>query len=430
MPVTIIDLGELRGDVTPDPPARRPRPAGRPLRSLLVLAVALLTLAGAAPASERVAVTVPAGPAAAAFVTGDRVYVVHPPDQRRGEAGRFVAYRVDGAGRARVRWRTPLPIDGVARAVWERDGVVLLVARTADDSGWETVALDAGSGRVGWRQSGMAVPVGDGVLFQATGENGEAPTRGVDPSTGRTLWTVAGAPDLLQLSLGPAGVGRLVRMSPSGAVEVYDAASGVRLAARPLRLDPLPDGPGITLAAGLLLVTRADGDTVTGYDLDTLDPRWTASLPLLGYAESCGHLLCLMRQNGGMRVLDPATGVTRWTDDRWAAALGAAGGRLLVARETAAGSRLAVVEEATGRLVGDLGGWALVPQVEDDGPLIGVRPGPDGRLLLAAELDLAAARARVRDAIPGATGDCRASTALLVCRRADGIGLRRLGPDR
>jgi hypothetical protein len=426
VPVTIIDLGELRDDATPGPPARRRPPGGRPYRSLLVLVVALLTLAGAAPVSARVVVTLPGGPAARAFVTGDRAYVVQAPDPQRGVDRQLVAYRVDGAGPARVRWRTVLPVAGVAAAVWERAGVVLLVGRTENDTGWETVAFNARTGRIGWRQSGVAVPAGDGVLLQATGETGEAPTRRVDPVTGRTLWRVADSPDLVQPNFGAAGVDRLVRASASGAVEVYDAVSGVRLAARELHPGELPGWPGIVLAAGLLLVPGDAGDTVTGYDLDTLEPRWTVSLPLFGYAERCGRLLCALRQNGGIRALDPATGATRWTDDRWAGTLAAAGGRLLVTAETAAGTRLAVVEETTGRLVADLGGWALVPQDLTDGPVIVVRPGADGRLLVA-EVDRATSAARVRDVLPATSGDCRASGALLVCRRGGGFDLWRLG---
>ncbi|MGW5669718.1 hypothetical protein ACWEVO_17465, partial [Micromonospora sp. NPDC003776] len=59
--MTIIDLGELRDDVTPDPPTRRRPPGGRPYRFLAALAVALVTVAAAAPLPARVTASVPGG---------------------------------------------------------------------------------------------------------------------------------------------------------------------------------------------------------------------------------------------------------------------------------------------------------------------------------------------------------------------------------
>ncbi|MFE9691185.1 hypothetical protein [Micromonospora sp. NPDC005806] len=412
--MTVIDLGECRGDTTPDPPARRRLAGGRPYRSLAVLVVALVTLAGAAPASGRVVATVPGGRADAAFVSGDRVYVVQGPDPQRGVGRQLVAYRVN-PGPPRSLWRTLLPGDGVASAVWEQGGTVLLVGRTANDPGWETVAFDAGTGRVGWRQPGVAFPAGDALVVQQFDDR--EPTRRVEVATGRTLWS--GPPlDELQMSFGPAGVDRLVVVPASGPAEVFDAGTGVRLAARDLRPGELPARPRILLTAGLLLLVRDAGGTVAGYDLDTLDRRWTVSMPLVGRAEACGRLLCASRQTDGMWAVDPANGAIRWTDDRWAGALAAGGGRLLVAANPP-GTELAVVEEATGRLVTELGDWELVPQDETDGRVIGIRRGGDGRLLVA-ELDPAAGQARVRDALSGAVGDCRVGAAVLVCRRVDG----------
>lgn len=423
--VTIIDLGELRDDVTPDPPVRRRPAVGRPYRALAVLAVALLTLAAATPVPARVAVTVPGGTAAAAFVAGDRVYVVQQRDPGRGVGRQLAAYRVES--RPRLLWRARLPGDGVAVAVWEQDGAVLLVGRTANDSGWETLGIEAGTGRIRWRESGVAYPAGDALLVQPVDESGDRPTRRVEVATGRTLWSVPGLPGDLQLSFGPAGVDRLVYLPDSGAVEVYDAGTGARLAARDLGPGELPARPRVLIAAGLLLVARDSAGTVSAYDLDTLDRRWTVAIPLVGYAEPCGRLLCASRQTGGMWALDPATGAIRWSDDRFAGVLAAAGGRLLVAVENGAGTKLAVLEEATGRLVADLGGWNLVPQDEAGGRVLGVRSGGDGRLRVAV-LDPAAGRARVRDAVAGLVGSCRAGGTLLVCRQADGgFGVWRIG---
>lgn len=424
--MTVIDLGDLREAPAPERPARRPRSRFRVHRSLLVVVVALLTLAGAAPVAGRVAVLLPGGPATAAFVAGGRVYVVQPPDPARGVGRELVAYRLDRTGRARALWRAALSVGGLADAVWRRDNVVLLVERTRNDTAWDTVAFDVGTGRLVWRQSGVGYPIGDGVLLYATGPTGNGPTRRVEPATGRTLWTVP-SDGMLQLGFGATGVDRLVRTVAPDRMEVYDPASGARLAARAMGFAVMPSGRQTALAAGLLLVAGVGGGTLTGYDLDTLQPRWTVPFPPMGYAETCGHLLCVLGQTGGMRALDPATGATRWSDDRWDGTLAAAGGRLLVTEETIAGAELAVVEEATGRLVARLGIWTLIPQDESDGRITGMRPAVDGRLLVA-DLDPARGAVRIREALPHTSMDCRSGGTLLLCRRVQGgFGVWRTG---
>ncbi|MFJ8577739.1 PQQ-binding-like beta-propeller repeat protein [Micromonospora sp. NPDC093277] len=413
--MAIIDLGELRDDA---PPARPPRAVGRSYRCLAVLLAALVTLAGAAPAPRRIATTVPGGPGAAAFVVDDRVYVVEPTDPDGGTGRRLVAYRVSD-GRPRKLWRTPLPGGGVVDVAWAVDGRLLLLGRTTNDAAWETMALDIGTGRLGWRQPGVAVPAGDLVLLRDR-DGDEAETRRIDVRTGGTLWSVPTTSAELNLSQGPAGVDRMVLVHQSGTTEVFDAASGTRLVARDLRTGEPPLSRRTVVADGMVLVIGTAGGTVTGYDLDRLDVRWSVRLSQVDFADSCGRSLCVYRQAGGLLVLDPATGAIRWTDRRWAGAVGAADGRLLVGESTPTSSSygLAVVEEATGRLVAEFGEWQIVPRVDQDGPMVAVRPGGDGRLLIA-ELDPAAGQARIRDALPAA-GDCRAGAALLVCHRIDG----------
>ncbi|MFG3600058.1 outer membrane protein assembly factor BamB family protein [Micromonospora chersina] len=427
--MTVIDLGELRDEAPPDPPRRRPRAAGRPFRSVVVLLVALVTLAAAAPPARPAGRTLAGGPGAAAFVSGDRVYVVEPADPQGGASRRLVAYRA-GSGPPRTLWRTTLPGAGAPAAVWEQDGSVLLVGRTDGDSVYETVGLDARTGRVSWVQPGVGFPAGEALLMQVPEVTGRQPIRRVAVSDGRTLWSAPGNPDDVELSFGPSGVDRLVYLPASGETAVYDAVSGARLVARDLRPGDLPTRQRTLVTAGMLLVIEDAGSSVTGYDLDTLQRRWTAALPLVGYAERCGSLLCASKQTGGMWALDPATGAVRWTDDRWAGTLSAAGGRLLVAAgvapDTGAGTVLAVVEEATGRLVADLGVWEMVQQDEYDGRLFGIRRIRNSRQLLV-ELDPAAGRPEVREVLVGAVGDCRAGAKLVVCRHTNGgFGLWRL----
>ncbi|MGW5671228.1 outer membrane protein assembly factor BamB family protein, partial [Micromonospora sp. NPDC003776] len=371
--------------------------------------------------------SVPGGPAADTVVVGDRVYVVEPPDPERGVGRQLAAYRMTAEG-LRLRWRTLLPGGGVFIGGMERDGRLLVHGRSADDARWESMAVDLRTGRVEWRLPGVVLPAGDAVLLVRTvaGE-GVDEVRRVDVATGRTLWTVATPSDGVNWSVGPAGVERLVLVPATGPIEVHDATSGVRLAARDLHSGELPALRRTLVAAGLLLEVRDAGASVTAYDLDTLERRWTASLPLVGFVDRCGRLLCATRQTGGMWALDRGTGRILWTDPAWQAVLAEAGGRLLVTGAGADGRTQVVVEEATGRLVAHLGDWETVRRDDLDSPLLGVRRSDDGRLLVA-ELDPAADHPLVRDAVPGVTGDCRAGRALLVCRRGDGrFGVWRIG---
>lgn len=417
--MAVIDLGELRDEAPPDPPTRPPRAVSRPYRFVVVLLAALATLAGAAPAPRRIAATVPGGPAAAAFVVDDRVYVVEAVDPERGTGRRLVAYRL-AADRPRTVWRTSLPGTGVVDLAWAVHGMLLLIGRTANDAGWEAMALDAATGRLGWRHPGVAFPTGDIVLLRASDDDGAQEIRRLDVRTGRTLWSMSTNSAEPHNVWGPAGVERVVLVHDSGTTEVLDAASGARLIVRDLRTGEPPRRQRTVVAAGLLLVLDDAGGTVTSYDLDRLEQRWSVSLPQADYASGCGRSLCAYRYPSGMWVLDPATGATRWTDPRWmASAEAVADGLLLVAEQTLTSPVLAVLEENTGRLVAELGKWQVVPRVDGDGPLTGVRLGRNGRLLVA-ELDPAARQARIRDALPGAVGDCRAGATLLVCHRIDG----------
>ncbi|WP_446219202.1 outer membrane protein assembly factor BamB family protein [Micromonospora sp. IBHARD004] len=427
--MTVIDLGELRDDPAPAPSTRRPRPAARPYRTLAVLAVALLTLAGGVPAAGRPAAAVPARPGAAAFLVGDRLYLVEPPDLDRNEGRQLVAYRIPADGPPALLWRSSLPVGiGDNVGLLNRAGSVLLTGPVggADDA-YGTFTVDARTGRLGWQQPGVAVEAGDAVLIQTQGAEGQGTIRRVDVPSGRALWSLRTPPGGVDLRYGPAGADRVVLAPASGEVEVRDAVSGARLVTRDIRPGELPSWQRTAVIDDLLLVIRDNGATVTGYGLDRLDRRWTTRLSLVGDLSPCGALLCAYQQVGGMWVLDPATGAIRWHDEHWQAVLRETAGRFLViAADPAGASRYAVVEAATGHLLADLGSWELANWADPDVPLIGTRWGRDGRLVVA-ELDPVAARARVIGALPGLLGDCRVGAGVLVCRRADGgFGLWRL----
>lgn len=423
--MTIIDLGELRREPAPEPPAGPPRAVTRPYRVLAVLVAVLFALAGGAPLPKRSAVVVPAGLGADAFLAGDRLYLVDPPG--RGGDRWLVAYRIPARGPLTELWRTALPASrGIIAGLLEQGGRVLVSGTVGGPDGpFRTVTFDARTGRPGWQLPGFGYRAGDGLLLVTADATGGGAIQRVDPATGRARWTVPTPAGGADLRFGPTGVDRIVLITTSGAAEVRDAVTGARLAARDVRADPAPAAPGPRIAGDLLVAMAPSSGTITGYGLDRLDLRWTAALPAVAYVSPCGDLVCAYRQREGMWALDPATGAVRWSNPHWQAVVQEGAGRFLVMAPGSGVPRLAVVAAATGRLVADLGNWELANGNEPGDRLIGVRHR-DGRLFVA-ELDLAAGRARVLDALPEVLLDCRTGRDVLVCRRSDGaFGLWRL----
>ncbi|MGC4896481.1 PQQ-binding-like beta-propeller repeat protein [Micromonospora sp. DT31] len=406
--MTLIDLGELRDEPAPEA-SRPPRSVGRPFRILLALVVMLATLtAGAPPARPRVS-TLPGGLGAAVFISGDGVFVVRLLGPSADATREIVAYRAD-----RERWRRRLPGPGTVVSVWEYAGRVLVLRQTGDDQAWDTVAYDAGTGAPAWRQPGAAISVGEALLIQPVAGAARQPVRRVDPVDGRTLWTAPTTGEL-QFGSGSAGLDRLLLTAEAGRAVVLDVHDGTRLAARDLRLGGPLGRRRVVVADGLLLEFGALTGVVNAYDLTTLRPRWTVTLPSVGYVDPCGALLCAVRQSGGMWGLDPATGAVRWSVARWSGVVTAGAGRLLVGA-TDAGGGLAVLDAADGRVVADLGQWSVIPGYEVGGPLFVTRSLSGGRLLLA-EADTSGDPPRPRDVFSGS--DCESGTTLLACRNRD-----------
>lgn len=435
--VALIDLGEVRDEPVPEPPAGRARAATRPYRVLAVLLATLVTLAGAAPRPERSVVVLPARLGTDTFLIGNRLYVVDPPPDPGGNAGRqLVAYRIRSHGPPAELWRTTLEA-GDRIQIREQGGRLLVTGLTDGDPGdaYRTVMVDARTGQPGWQQPGYAVLAGDGVLVMTADRTGRGSIRRLDPASGRTRWSLPVAPGGLELRSGPDGAGgphgpddvdRILLFGASGEVQVFDAGTGTRLAARTFHLRIPADRQLFHLAGDLLLVLT-DGGTIAAYGLDRLDDRWTGRLASVDFLAPCGDLVCAYQHNGGVWALDPATGAVRWSDPRWQAVLRVDGGRFLAAVPDGSDqSALAVVDAATGRQVAALGRWDLVDGNQRGDRLLGVRPGRDGRLLVA-ELDVAVGRARLVDVLPGVVGACQIARDVLLCRRSDGgIGLWRL----
>jgi hypothetical protein len=212
-------------------------------------------------------------------------------------------------------------------------------------------------------------------------------------------------------------------------VEVRDIATGRLVAADNARSAVAPAArglPGITIANDLVLVVHGDRQTVSAYNIDRLEHRWTGHWPNgLGpyVGPFCGALLCFMAPQGGLRGVDPRTGQVRWQHN-WAY-IEAVGGMLLASTDSGIGApmRLKSVDPATGRAVRELGRWAVITRWEGE-PVLFLQ-GVDGRAWFA-ELDRATGDVRLLGIAKDVAGGCRLGRDSIVCRRRDAaIGIWR-----
>lgn len=422
----VIDLGELRDGTDPDPLPRPPSARGRWTRTALVALLVLVGLAASTPHPRRVGVTLPASVGADAVVFDDVVFLIEPLGATRQR--RLTATRLpDGE----PVWRTSLPAEGRYWGV-ARSGETLLAIgyeTGPDGTGTLTVALDPRTGAYRWQQPGRPAVLPDGAILLWSGENeAVGALRAVDACCGTVRWqaSVAAGADLT-LPDSARGLDRLVLLRGSGQVEVRDTATGAVLT----RAD-LPSPPGGTprvlrVVDDLLVTLEGSPSVITAYGLDHLDQRWRTPAAGATYVSDCGVVLCLENEVGGRRTIDAATGEPRWEDDRWTWVWPQAD-RLVATTQGSAGpgaQELVVLDPPTGKVLAKLGRWE-VAQYDPDGPLIGVRPHPDGGLLVA-ELDVRGGTVRILDVLRDAAGECRAASGLLLCRRRDSdFGLWRL----
>lgn len=419
--MTLIDLGELRDEPDGETPLPRPpRAVGRPLRVALVLALLVATLAGAAPAPERVSFVAPTGLGAEAFLDGDRLYVVELAEGEPGGTVDVRAYalpaRTPADGRAPAPlWRVRLLVPGRFWQVQTGPGVVLFSV-TGDQSLGQTIALDPATGRERWRQAGYHWADVAGTLLMQDADS----LRSVDPASGRALWSVPTLPEGVRFGVRDGLVERIVLLTADGRAEVRDPRAGDLLHAAELRLDGQPAFGQSIVTGDLLLVVRPQAGALTAYELDGLRPRWDVRLPLADHVFDCGVLLCAGGRTGGFRAFDPATGAVRWTAEGWMGVLSGRDGRLLALRPGPAGERFSVLDEATGRQVADLGTWQLMPWQDAADRLFAVRPALAGSGMVVGELDVVAGRARVVDVLRDASGDCRGGTDTVLCRLRTG----------
>ncbi|MET8357094.1 PQQ-binding-like beta-propeller repeat protein [Micromonospora sp. NPDC005171] len=409
---SVIDLGELRYDPDPEPMPRPPRAHGRPLRCALVLLLALVTLAAAAVSPPRRApVMLPARLGSDVMVDGDLLLLMEPSDTSTRQA-RLSAYRLPGGEPV---WQAPLPAEARYWGMTSLAGVLLATGYEIGPEGRDTltVALDRATGAYRWQQPGTVSKLTDGnLLLRSGGEALPSSLRAVDPCCGTVRWQLSGISADVTVRGTELGVDRVVLNQLDGPVEVRDAITGAVLARADLR--PPDGGPiGLDLTKDLLLAIDRGSGTVTAYGLDQLAPRWTRARLHVDFTLDCGPVLCVRTGNNELQALDPATGEVRWRSTQWGWAW-PTGGRLM-ANLSGVGplEQYIVLDALTGRQLADLGRWELF-QLGVGGRLVGIRRHPDGGVLVG-ELDIAAAKVRIVDVLPDATGDCQAITGYLMC---------------
>ncbi|MET8357095.1 PQQ-binding-like beta-propeller repeat protein [Micromonospora sp. NPDC005171] len=417
--LSIIELGEIRDEPASAPPARRPRAAGRPLRSAAVLVLSLVVLAGATPPPQRTVSVVPASRMATAYLAGDGVFVVDPPTPDGARYLTAYAQPSSTGDGVRRRWQASLARTGDYLDVRVERRLVLAMAVNAPNRVFQTTAFDGATGRQRWQHPGaLQSTAGGGLLLTDVREDGAGAMSGVEPDTGRLLWSVP-----LPRPANPAyhfnsegTVDRFVLLQPTGEVQVHDAGTGHLLRS----VDTLPGDRSayqrVHIVDDLLLLVPPGSTRLVSFGLAELEPLWTAEVTLVSHVLGCGGLLCAVPQTGGLQVLDPATGAVRWSEPGQDSLADVRYSRLLMARP---GRGYTVRDAATGQVRIELGAWSLLPVLRPDDPLVGVRRSDGGRTVVA-ELDLVAGRSRIVDVLPGIAGSCQASLPVLLCQRLDG----------
>ena len=445
-------LIELDLTAPADPTLSSPPPAQRlRLPGLLVAAVLLLTLGGAAPVVSMLwnhigVVPAPGGPETPFQLADGRIYTV-----ATAKADRVVTAWSLGTPPRRI-WTIEFPArvagpDQVSFGGVETQaaGDVLLLS-----DGPATRAVDRATGRALWSSPVHVTPLpGDrtglaryqtfrpGTLydqdsgdpgplyFSSTGEpHTEPPTlteeRGVDLRTGVTAWSVE-VPGSINVDIAPGGGSTfLITAADRLTLRSGDTGQVVREAPLP-RIEGYGPGSG-ELIGDLMVIDYGDWNLAhhkVAYDAVTLRKRWQQAFPqLLMDPANCVNVLC----SGGRdapEVLDPATGRLRWRAPADTDLLLQAG--LLIESHRSSGAQLRLADPVTGAETASLRGWSAdVTATSASGPIVLRRDQRAGESAFGA---IRPGRRAVQ--MLGVTGtavsDCAADERFVVCRAEGGL---------
>jgi outer membrane protein assembly factor BamB len=408
VPSTLIDLDTA--------PAAAPRPGHSGFRGRTALAVlSLILIALLGPAARAVpdhlkATLIPARNEDNLFAHGDRLYVVDAAPT--GGARRMRTYRLpDGKLLARTDLQIPEAVTGVLPV-----GDTTLIQTTVGQRP-AVMALDNATGLSRWWQFGTVRGASLAAGLVLTSDDSAAQDcTAIDLRTGTYRWQVL-APDGGQLTMTGErdGLPRwLVALGPHGRLDSYDGSTGRHMAGT----QATTSGP-LSGAADNLFVLGGSRDGVTAYSLPGLTTRWQIwpdGLSRAWLGPDCGALLCVF--GPGLMALDPATGRTRWTSDRWSYAQLA--GDFLIASDTDGPPDvvpLSVLDPATGQLRADLGGWRRIPGSDDTMTYL-VNPGVTTSFF--GRLDPARTTVRIIGTTDRVLGQCDEGAGAVACHLTDG----------
>ncbi|WP_203779622.1 outer membrane protein assembly factor BamB family protein [Paractinoplanes rishiriensis] len=421
-----IDLGEVRETGTA-PPGRPPVPYKALLAALSVVLAGLL--GGAAhrgPPDEPT--IVPARIGDDTWVIGDRLYVVGSGRLENGEPATERTVTGYALPDVELVSRTAVPLEGEIERI-EPAGDVLLVSYRFDADGTRTVvAVRTGTGERLWQrfvrlvdaspEAGTVLLADDRRFYLA------------DLATGALRWRVDRPADgfVAEAGFRSGRASWLVTVTDSGRLETRDARTG-RVIATARVAGHRNRANGQVWPTGDVMLVQ-DGDEYYGFRLPELTRLWRTDADIMhSWGQSdCGVVLCAYRMERGIMALDPATGVQRWTSDRWAYAE-AAGAYLLASSQdrTVGTPWLWVLDPATGTVLGDFGEWQGAGPAAD-GRIYGVREMPGKYVISYGVLDPATRRAEILGQAGMISGGCQAAAGVLYCRRVDAsIAVWRLG---
>ncbi|MFC7527215.1 PQQ-binding-like beta-propeller repeat protein [Actinoplanes sp. GCM10030250] len=429
-------------------PGRRPPPWRYRHAGLLMTAVLMLALGGAAPYAatlwrELGTIGQAGDPETPIQLAGGRLYTVGMSERYH----EVTAWALDGPPRRVWTARTPIgmsynPVSGYfgAFTVRQAGDVVLL------SEGFATTALDKRTGQTRWTLPLAVWLLGTGgvglaaeqvfrpgtvydqasgdpgaLYFSATGEpHTEPPVRtqvhGVDLATGEVRWTTTPGGSV---TVDPVhGDVPAVLITSSDRLTLHDGDTGDVRAEVAL---PELNGSGpvtASVAGDVALISYRDPGQQVAYDVRTLRRLWSRDLPEVpGDVPDCRQVICWGPRND-LYILDPATGEPAWPANGDIDITVRAGFVLETKVRTGRPDRLADLRDGTNRVV--LTGWDRVLPGDPDATVVVRRDGDDGGQIFAA-VRPGHPELRILGTADVDSDDCAADDHRLVCRDSSGL---------
>jgi putative pyrroloquinoline-quinone binding quinoprotein len=418
--VVVIDLGYERGE----PPSygsrgRDTSPAWLPVAFLSVL-VLLMAGASAGPAKSPLdtVFSLSVGPADAFALTDDGTLLAQT-------YGLLTSYDLDDG---RIRWQAGQSTPAYRLRLGE--GLVLMRPWAIGSTEPGTTAVSIGNGSPQWERPGNVVTVaGSSTLLSVSsvrslsgnGRRVQGPIEAVDPVTGTTRWTVQVPNTAVLLGVpGAADEGsRMLLMHDDRTLAIHDLDTGQRLASTQVpAADYSPDNP--TVAGGMILLRHPGqwGAELSAYDPVTLRLHWTAQAENVFEVDPCGALACLSGP-GGVRAVDPETGLIRWNRPSWGS-VEPFGTSYVAYRSADRIEPVTVFDPDDGAVEVDLRGWRPVPAVGAIGHQLFTRATETGGRTMVAVAQPGKRSPSPLAALPAGVGDCQAVPERLICRSSFG----------